>query len=461
MAARTTHHSDANVGELAERYLAVCYPVDPMQIDLGSYSAVAEALTADGMEHAADTRRDVLRALSDGAFSDEDAVAREQLFEWVSANHDLAESGEKYYPLSQIAAPHARILRAVRASMATDPVDWSAVCDGYEAAASCFREELGLLKRGIDLGFVATQREARFALQRYLGLLGRAGYWLDATLSFDGGISLMQEAQIRSVLEDAARSVDELVGFLEQRYLSRALDQQGIGRDRFSLWSRKVLGEDIDLDELYDSMWAELRDTLYQLDVVAAQMTSGGSVRDLVWKLEADLSYEIDVAVDLQPWIRSKVQAEAVAVDAELVRLPDGATEFVLSGFGEHQFEMLEVHAPTRDGRPGIVLVRALNNMKLSIWSFPALLHLQVIPGEHLFNCFLVDSQTPLQHFQRVLVNPAALSGWSSYSAMMAAFEIDRADEVFHLNALRTRVRELVCALADIGFNLGLKLPDT
>ncbi len=459
MSPRATHQDHANIGQLAERYLAACYPVDLQQIDLSAYGAVAESLTADGMDYAGVVRRETLAALSGAACSDQDMVACGQLLDWVSAEQDLQESGEKYRPLSQIDAPHARISRALRASLSVKPVDWSAVCDGVGSVADCLREELGLLKRGVDLGFVSTQREASFAHQRYLGMSGRASYWLDASLRANGDISLSQEAQIHAVTLDVSGAADDLVKFLADWYLPRASEQQGFGRERYALWCRKLLGADLDLDDLYDSMWAELRETMTQTRVVAAQIDPGGSVRDLIWSLDADLDREVDVAEGLPRWIQDTVQAEALVVDAQLLRLPPGTTDFTLSGFGDDLADVLEVHTPRRGGGPGIVLLRALNNMKISTWSLTPLVHLQIIPGEHVFNCFLVDPGSPLQRFQRVLVNHAALSGWMSQSMMMAATEIERGDDLYRLNALLIRTRELVCALGDIGFHLGLKIP--
>jgi uncharacterized protein (DUF885 family) len=456
---RATHQDHANIGQLAERYLAVCYPVDLQEIDLSSYGAVAESLTADGMDHAADVRNGIVNALRDASCSDQDLVACGQLLDWVSAEQDLQDSGEKYRPLSQIDAPHARISRALRASLSVKPVDWSAVCDGVGSVADCLREELGLLKRGAELGFASTQREATFAHQRYLGMSGRASYWLDASLRSDGDISLSQEAQIHAATVDVSAAADDLVNFLADWYLPRATDQQGFGRERYALWCRKLLGDDLDLDDLYESMWAELRETMSQTRVVAAQMNSGGSVRDLVWSLGADLAREVDVAEGLPRWIQDTVQAEALAVDAQLLRLPPGTTDFALSGFGDDLADVLEVHSPRRGGGRGVVLVRALNNMQISTWALTPLVHLQIIPGEHLFNCFLVDPDTPLQRFQRVLVNHAALSGWMSQSMMLTATEIERDDDLYRLNALLIRTRELVCALGDIGFHLGLKIP--
>jgi uncharacterized protein (DUF885 family) len=451
---------DAELDRLADEYLSVCYPVDLTDIDFSGYGAVAESLTGEGMERAAEVRSHVIETLDQATFPASSLVARDQLREWVSSERDLMESGEKYRQLFQAEAPHHRIVQAIRATLSSKPVDWNAVGEGLEAVADCLRHLPESLQLGMDRGLVATRRQAELALGRYAAMSGDASIWLGTPMSLDAGVSLSHERRVLSALNDVSASACGLTEFLEQKYMAQTTAEVGMGRDRYELWSRKLLGEAVDLDELYTAMWSELAEARSELTFVAAKISSGLPTRDLIWQLDSAADGEVDVNQGLFAWFLEHAGSEATRAQESLVALPPGATEVGFVDGGRDVADVMEVIPPSIHGdRNGLVLLRTLGNLRLWKWPLTPLLQLQVFPGEHLFNCFLVDDRTQLRNFQRRLVSPVAISGWMRYAMTLSSYEMPRDDDLRQLNALRNRIRQLVSALGELGVNLGLPIP--
>ncbi len=460
MSTTAAQRVDAELDRLAGEYLSVCYPVDLTDIDFSGYGVVAEGLTVDGMDRAAEVRSRVIEALDQRTYEASSLVASDQLREWVSSEQDLMEAGEKYRRLFQTEAPHHRIVQAIRATLSSKPVDWNAVGEGLEAVAACLRHLPESLQLGIDHGAVATRRQAELAHERYSAMCGDAAVWLGTPMSLDAGVSLSHERRVLSAMNDISASASDLTEFLEQQYMAHTTAEAGMGRDRYGLWCRKLLGDAVDLDELYASMWSELGEARSELTFVAAKISSGLPTRDLIWQLDSAADGEVDVSNGLFDWFMENAEAEANRAQQSLVALPAGATEVGFVDGGRDIADVMEVIPPSARGdRNGLVLLRTLGNLRLWKWPLTPLLQLQIFPGEHLFNCFLVDEDTQLRNFQRRLVSPVAVSGWMRYAMTLSSYEMPRDDDLRQLNALRNRIRQLVSALGEIGTNLGLPIP--
>ena len=453
------------IDELADRYVDAACALDPNQATYIGVAGYDDQLTDYGPEARAaraELARQVLSDLGDAPIeTDNDRVCVTAMRERLGLELELHDAGELDGDLNVIESP-VQSTRQVFDLMPTEGEDaWRTIATRMSAVPAALAAYRRSLVQARDGGRVAARRQV-------LACAGQCTRW---TSGEDGGFfghlvagSGMQ-GEIRTDLETAARAASqayaELGTFLRDELAPHAPEHDGVGRERYALWSRYFLGAEIDLDETYAWGLEELARIEQEMAAVADQIVPGGSVADAQAVLEADPARKLAGPDALQAWmqqISDRVVSELADVHFDIPQ----------------EIRNLECRiAPTKDGgiyytgpsedfsRPGRMWWSVpVGVTEFSTWREVTTVFHEGVPGHHLQVAQTAYRSDVLNRWQRLMCWVSGHGeGWALYAERLMAdlgYLDDHGDRLGMLDAQAFRAARVVI---DIGMHLGLEIP--
>ena len=453
------------IDELADRYVDAACALDPNQATYIGVAGYDDQLTDYGPEARAaraELARQVLSDLGDAPIeTDNDRVCVTAMRERLGLELELHDAGELDGDLNVIESP-VQSTRQVFDLMPTEGEDaWRTIATRMSAVPAALAAYRRSLVQARDGGRVAARRQV-------LACAGQCTQW---TSGEDGGFfghlvagSGMQ-GEIRTDLETAARAASqayaELGTFLRDELAPHAPEHDGVGRERYALWSRYFLGAEIDLDETYAWGLEELARIEQEMAAVADQVVPGGSVADAQAVLEADPARKLAGPDALQAWmqqISDRVVSELADVHFDIPQ----------------EIRNLECRiAPTKDGgiyytgpsedfsRPGRMWWSVpVGVTEFSTWREVTTVFHEGVPGHHLQVAQTAYRSDVLNRWQRLMCWVSGHGeGWALYAERLMAdlgYLDDHGDRLGMLDAQAFRAARVVI---DIGMHLGLEIP--
>jgi len=453
------------IDELADRYVDAACALDPNQATYIGVAGYDDQLTDYGPEARAaraELARQVLSDLGDAPIeTDNDRVCVTAMRERLGLELELHDAGELDGDLNVIESP-VQSTRQVFDLMPTEGEDaWRTIATRMSAVPAALAAYRRSLVQARDGGRVAARRQV-------LACAGQCTRW---TSGEDGGFfghlvagSGMQ-GEIRTDLETAARAASqayaELGTFLRDELAPHAPEHDGVGRERYALWSRYFLGAEIDLDETYAWGLEELARIEQEMAAVADQIVPGGSVADAQAVLEADPARKLAGPDALQAWmqqISDRVVGELADVHFDIPQ----------------EIRNLECRiAPTKDGgiyytgpsedfsRPGRMWWSVpVGVTEFSTWREVTTVFHEGVPGHHLQVAQTAYRSDVLNRWQRLMCWVSGHGeGWALYAERLMAdlgYLDDHGDRLGMLDAQAFRAARVVI---DIGMHLGLEIP--
>ena len=453
------------IDELADRYVDAACALDPNQATYIGVAGYDDQLTDYGPEARAaraELARQVLSDLDDAPIeTDNDRVCVTAMRERLGLELELHDAGELDGDLNVIESP-VQSTRQVFDLMPTEGEDaWRTIATRMSAVPAALAAYRRSLVQARDGGRVAARRQV-------LACAGQCTQW---TSGEDGGFfghlvagSGMQ-GEIRTDLETAARAASqayaELGTFLRDELAPHAPEHDGVGRERYALWSRYFLGAEIDLDETYAWGLEELARIEQEMAAVADQIVPGGSVADAQALLEADPARKLAGPDALQAWmqqISDRVVSELADVHFDIPQ----------------EIRNLECRiAPTKDGgiyytgpsedfsRPGRMWWSVpVGVTEFSTWREVTTVFHEGVPGHHLQVAQTTYRSDVLNRWQRLMCWVSGHGeGWALYAERLMAdlgYLDDHGDRLGMLDAQAFRAARVVI---DIGMHLGLEIP--
>ena len=453
------------IDELADRYVDAACALDPNQATYIGVAGYDDQLTDYGPEARAaraDLARQLIADLDVAPIeTDNDRVCVTAMRERLGLELELHDAGELDGDLNVIESP-VQSTRQVFDLMPTEGEDaWRTIATRMSAVPAALAAYRRSLVQARDGGRVAARRQV-------LACAGQCTQW---TSGEDGGFfghlvagSGMQ-GEIRTDLETAARAASqayaELGTFLRDELAPHAPEHDGVGRERYALWSRYFLGAEIDLDETYAWGLEELARIEQEMAAVADQIVPGGSVADAQAVLEADPARKLAGPDALQAWmqqISDRVVSELADVHFDIPQ----------------EIRNLECRiAPTKDGgiyytgpsedfsRPGRMWWSVpVGVTEFSTWREVTTVFHEGVPGHHLQVAQTTYRSDVLNRWQRLMCWVSGHGeGWALYAERLMAdlgYLDDHGDRLGMLDAQAFRAARVVI---DIGMHLGLEIP--
>jgi uncharacterized protein (DUF885 family) len=388
-----------------------------------------------------------------------DEITKEDVSREIRLAIELHEAKWNLRDLNVIASP-AQEIRSVFDLMPTDSVDdWSVVSTRLKALPAAIEGYITTLREGIDQGVVPARRQVSEVVTQIARYTNDSGFF--ATFA---GEAAPAEGQLPASLArdladnaNAARvAYDELASFLSSELAPAAGEKDAVGRELYSLMSRRFLGATIDLDETYEWGVEELARMVAEQESIANEIKAGASVEEAVAFLEQDPSHKLHGTDALQRWM----QETSDRAIAEL-----GKTHFDIP----EPIRKLEcMIAPTKEGgiyytgptddfsRPGRMWWSVPEGVEdFDTWRELTTVYHEGVPGHHLQIAQAVYNRAELNSYRRLLGGTSGhAEGWALYAERLMeqlGYLSDPADRLGMLDGQRMRAARVVL---DIGVHL-------
>ena len=472
-AAQPAPRTPSAIDAVADAYVTRTAELDPITataVGLSGYDHLTTDLSPAGHEALAENDRAVLREL-DGLepADDVDRVTVAAMRERLGLRLELFESGEPLASLNNIASP-VQELRDIFDIMPTGSVEaWENIAarlNGLPGAIDGYMASLGEAARR---GNVAAIRQVREGISQSRELADAGSFFTTFVNGEDANAVLDESSScslVRKELEHGATAAREayarLADFLETELAPQAPQEDAVGRERYSLFSREFLGATVDLDETYEWGREELARIVAEQEAVAREIAGpGASIEDAVTALDADPARKLEGTAALKAWMQETADAAIADLDGVHFDIPE-------------QVRTIEcLIAPTQTGgiyytppsddfsRPGRMWWSVPADVtEFNTWREKTTVYHEGVPGHHLQCAQAVVARDTLNSWRRLMCWVSGHGeGWALYSERLMAdlgYLDDPGDRFGMLDAQRMRAARVVL---DIGVHLSKPCP--
>ena len=472
-AAQPAPRTPSAIDAVADAYVTRTAELDPITataVGLSGYDHLTTDLSPAGHEALAENDRAVLREL-DGLepADDVDRVTVAAMRERLGLRLELFESGEPLASLNNIASP-VQELRDIFDIMPTGSVEaWENIAarlNGLPGAIDGYMASLGEAARR---GNVAAIRQVREGISQSRELADAGSFFTTFVNGEDANAVLDESSScslVRKELEHGATAAREayarLADFLETELAPQAPQEDAVGRERYSLFSREFLGATVDLDETYEWGREELARIVAEQEAVAREIAGpGASIEDAVTALDGDPARKLEGTAALKAWMQETADAAIADLDGVHFDIPE-------------QVRTIEcLIAPTQTGgiyytppsddfsRPGRMWWSVPADVtEFNTWREKTTVYHEGVPGHHLQCAQAVVARDTLNSWRRLMCWVSGHGeGWALYSERLMAdlgYLDDPGDRFGMLDAQRMRAARVVL---DIGVHLSKPCP--
>lgn len=386
---------------------------------------------------------------------DADAVLAAALRERLTSDLALDEVGFTRSLLAPLATP-VHLVRQVFDDLPRDTDDdWARVAEHLAAVPTALTQYLATLEESAARGHVRARRQV-------LGVAAQCDGWV-ANRFYPGLVEghdgpLAGELSARA--EAAADATSRFAADLRERLLPLAGSDDAVGRETYEVTSTAFLGAAVDLDELYDWGWQELRRLDSLARALAEQIAGVPDVGAAAAMLDADATRRVAVGAPLEQWLQGRLDALTDTLDGRWFDLPARGraveAHLTTSAAGVMYYTPGDA-AGTRPGR--VWWTVPPGSETVATWDAVSTVHHEGLPGHHLQHAVTAGLEH-LHPWQRHLCHVHGYAeGWAHYAEHLALEIGLLEDPGERLGMLLARIWRACRVVVDIGLHLDLPVP--
>ena len=454
--------------ELADSYVehaARTNPETATMLGITGYDHLLDDYSLEAMEAEAAFRNQTLATLKAlEPIDDIDRISAAVMAERLGVEADVHETGERQSAMSVLWGPASGIRQIFEMTPSATDEQRENVRQRLEqvpVALSSWRETL---EHAAARGQVTSLRQINgVAKQTQAYADGGMVRFVEAMCSRNG-------VEVTDALLSAARNAQRAYGELSE-WLSGTLAPQstqgdGVGAERYALWSRMFNGAALDLKATYEWGWQELEDITARMERVAQlidpSFVSGSSLLPIEEKLNADPSHNIEGADEILTFLRELVEKATSDLEGTHFDIDPSIRACEVRLAPEGSAAAPYYNGPAEDlSRPGTTWLPIIDDSnKFSTWHLVSTWYHEGIPGHHLQIATATIEKDRLSRYQRVFGNTSGYAeGWALYSERFM-------DELGYFNNpgiemgfLSAQAMRAARVIVDIGLHLHLSTP--
>ena len=378
---------------------------------------------------------------------DVDRITVAAMNERLGLELELIDSGERCGEINVIASPIQGV-RDIFDLMPTETeADWDNVNRRLGVVAEALEGYKESLRQRIASGPAIPARQIERCAEQCEGAAGSASPFLHL---------VNKRPEVAANADSARVAYGQLAEFLRQTALPTAVEEDAVGRERYSLFSRHFLGADIDLDETYEWGKAELAGIVAEQERTARELYRPGvGVREAMERLDSDPKRKLSGVEALRSWMQETADASIDAMSQHFdIPEPLRTIECCLAPSGTG---IIYYTGPTGDfSRPGRMWWSVPSGVtEFATWKEKTTVYHEGVPGHHL--------QIGLATYMRDSLNDWRRSGcwvsghgegWALYAEQLMAelgYMDELGDRMGVLDSMRLRISRVV---VDLGVHL-------
>ena len=453
------------VDRIAEEWVQTLSALSP---ELATYIGGTEKLDeysdyspAGRAESLAAAKRTLAQLDAATPVDDTDRVTITDLSAELRLDIELEEAGWAARDINVLASP-AQGIREIYDLMPTATEDdWATIARRLDRVGGALEGYAETLREGIANDNTPAVRQVREVLAQVRTNAARDGFFAE----FTGGAEVPEslKTDLAAAAERAADAYGRFGDFLEGELAPAARADDAVGRELYSLMSRRFLGATIDLDETYEWGKEELARMVEEQTRIADEILPGASVEEAIAHLEKDESRKLhgrdalkawmqqlsDTAVDELSRTHFDIPEPVKALECMIAPTPGGAVYYT---------------GPTDDfSRPGRMWWSIPEGVdSFDTWRETTTVYHEGVPGHHLQIGQAVYNRAQLNSWRRLLAGTSGhAEGWALYAERLMeelGYLDGPADRLGMLDGQRMRAARVVL---DIGVHLGKEHPTT
>ncbi len=460
----------SEIFDIADNFVDALVDHDPIAatfIGVAGHDHLMSDFSPDSAEEMAQIERRTLAAVSAASPKTErERLCRDTVIDEMGSALALYDAGEHFRALNILHSP-VQGIRMVFDMMPRGTIeDWSNIARRLEKVPETVRTYRRTLETGVSRGLTASKRQTAGCAEQAHTWSGQSG-----GTSFFGGIADqfeqtgLEHSTLQSDLERAARSANEayanLAAYLESDYMNSAVEQDGVGRDRYALHSRSYNGVDLDLEETYNWGWEQLAWVRSEMQKAADAIKPGATIDEAIDLLDSDVSRSIEGEEEFRQWMQDLQDrtiaelegahfdlAEPVKRIEALIAPPGGALAMYYTG-------------PSEDfSRPGRTWYPTGGKTRFPLWREVSIAYHEGVPGHHFQIATTKSLSDELSRYQRLIAGTSGyVEGWALYAERLMG-ELGYLDNPdYYMGMLDAQALRSVRVIIDIGMHLGLSIP--
>ncbi len=449
-----------DVDRLADAFVDATVGQNPL---LATYLGVDGAhdtlpdLSPDGFAEASRVRRDTLRQLDAAVPTDrQDRITAAALRDELETDEAVREIGDDLRDLDILESPQEGVRMVFDIMPTATDDDWSTIARRMAALPAALDGYAASLRTAAAHGRAPARRQVEEVATRIGANIGTSGFF--ATLAAGGPEAVAPD--LRRGAQLASGAYAQLQDFLRRELLPLATERDPVGRERYAVHLRRHLGASVDLDETYAWGQEELaRLTTEQADV-AARISPGRSVKEVMAELDADPARQLHGLDTLQAWMQERSDRAVAELGATHFDIPEPLRRLecrIAPTQAGGVYYTAPSHDLTRPGRMWWSVPAGLETF--ATWQELTTIYHEGVPGHHLQIGTAVHSAT-LNRWRRLLAGRSGhAEGWALYAERLMAelgYQDDPANRFGMLDAQSMRAARVVL---DIGVHCELPMP--
>ena len=403
-----------------------------------------------------------LRALGEVTITnDVDRIAKEVLRERLSAQLALMEGGELRRTFSVLDSPVSAIRQVFELMAINTPDD----ADTVRTRLDQVRQSIGSWRSAVEVSAAAGELPA---VRHVLGVANQAQTTADgafvefATRVAESASVDLVSSGLRSAAEGAELAYGALADWLRTEVAPLAGHHEACGAERYQLWSTYWSGATLDLHELYEWGYQDLRRINTRMWEIANELLPGASSLVAVAEhLDKDPARAIVGTEDLIARLKAFTAATVIEMDGVHFDIDDRIkfcdARIAPEGSAAAPFYI----NPSEDlSRPGTTWFPTLGRTTFSWWSLASTWYHESVPGHHLQIATALLSADRQSRFHRLVGETSGYcEGWALYAERLMdelGYFSDLGDELGYLANQALRAARIV---VDVGLHLELDAP--
>ena len=460
-------HKPSAIDAIANEYTAKVIELSPMtgsSTGLGERHDVLDDFSPQGLDAYTQLDRETLAKLDEVAPTDAiDEVTVAAMRERLGLSIELAEAGEPLRNLNNIASTSQDIRDLFDLLPTESEQDWANISARLGDVKRALGGHVESLRLAASRGQVAASRQVRAVAGQAHNQAGESSSFLALVSSPETQAlpeSLRKELAANAASAQAAYG--DFANFLETELLPQAGEQDGVGRERYQLFSREFLGATLDLDETYE--WG--RERLAAIDAeqreVARELYGEGvSVQEALKRLDEEPRYQQHGTDALKKWMQETADAAVAGLNGTHFDIP-APLQRIECCIAPSSTGGIYYTGPSDDfSRPGRMWWSVpAGTTVFNTWQERTTVFHEGVPGHHLQLGMQTYLRDELNDWRRHLCWVSGHGeGWALYAERLMAdlgWQDDLGDRMGMLDSQRLRAARVVL---DIGVHTGKQRP--
>jgi uncharacterized protein (DUF885 family) len=460
------------VSEISDRYITDMSELDPVRGERWGVKSDGTRLT-DYSPAGFDALEGLLRRTAgelDAATptSEPERLGAGFLTDWTTGEADVITGGERERWLSIITGPPASTRSVFDLMDRSTPQAWELIAARLRAVPKAMDGYRETLEVGLEQGKPAARRQAIAVsdqCETWAGKGSDGGWFGTFVAGFDGQAAKGNGAaalarSLREAATDAGQAYGNLAEWLRNDYAPRATEVDGVGDERYQLWAKFILGQELDIDEAYAWGWEELARLEAEKAIECARIMPGASFLEVRERLISDPRRLIAGVEAYREWLQYVTDEAIAGLDGREFDIDPSIRRCDVRIPPEGSAAAAYYTPPSEDlSRPGQTWFPTVGRSSFPTWDEVSTVYHEAVPGHHLQGATI--RLVPLTRAHKLGFISAHGEGWALYAERLM-------DELGWFRTPETRLGFL-CAHAmraarvvvDIGLHTGRPVPAT